>query len=201
VLPVWGLDPSFREVMSADFYLITLTTFLAPILCFILELARQPRVLFRFLCRSSTVYAALGPMSCLGVLSYLITGKAKFLVTGDRRGAATLDAAARSPIARLRAGARRFLWGSHPDHPVVQGFELLCGITFGATCVALLQISFLGLSLSFVLLPVLHHVSWEHPLMQRLIYVPFLLILTGISLGGLGVLGVQPIFFGYGFHF
>jgi cellulose synthase/poly-beta-1,6-N-acetylglucosamine synthase-like glycosyltransferase len=201
VVPVWGLDQSFREVMSADFYFITLTTFVAPILCFIIELARQPGVLFRFLCRSSTVYAALGPMSCLGVLSYLITGKAKFLVTGDRRSAATPDVAAPSPIARLRAGVRRLLSGSHPDHPVVQGFELLCGITFGATCLALLQISFLGLAISFILLPVLHHVSWEHPLMQRLIYLPFLLILAGISLGGLGVLGVQAVFFGYGFHF
>lgn len=239
VVPTWGLDQHFRAVMSADFFLITLITFLAPILCFIIELARRPGTLFRFLCRSSTVYAALGPMSCVGVLSYLVTGKAKFLVTGERadstlvsaapgesgaranvippparaEDSASPPAAARAPAtrswgaaasafcARLRAGTRRLLVGSHPDHPVVQGFEVLCGVTFGATCLALVQVSFLGLALAFVLLPVMHHVSWENPLLRWLIYVPFVLILAGISIGCLGVLGMQPVFFGYGFHF
>lgn len=203
VLPTWGLDPRFREVMSADFFFITLVTFLAPILCFIIELAQRPGVLFRFLCRSSTVYAALGPMSCIGVVSYLLTGKAKFLITGERTDSARddTDAPRADPWTRIRASARQLLVGSHPDHPAVQAFEVLCGLTFGATCLALVQISFFGLAIGFVLLPILHHVSWENPLMRFLIYVPFLLILAGISLGGLGVLGMQPVLFGYGFHF
>ncbi len=195
VLPTWGLDARFRAVMSADFFFITIATFLAPILCFIIELARQPRVLFRFLCRSSTIYSALGPMSCMGVVSFLVTRQARFLVTGDR---ALEPGSARLPFAER---ARRFLVGTHPDHPMVQGFEVLCGLTFGLTCLALVQISFFGLAISFVLLPVLHHVAWENPIMRWLVYLPFVLILAGISLGGLGVLGMQAVFFGYGFHF
>jgi cellulose synthase/poly-beta-1,6-N-acetylglucosamine synthase-like glycosyltransferase len=203
IIPTWGLDPRFQVVMSPDFFLITLITFLAPILCFIIELARRPGTLFRFICRSSTVYAALGPMSCFGVIAYLLTGKAKFLITGERG-----DSMLEQPVvarpgrwARMRAGVAQLFLRSHPDHPVVQGFEVACGITFGITCLALVQISFLGLALGFILLPVLHHVAWEHPLMRWLIYLPFLFIMAGISLGAMGAMGLQPILFGYGFHF
>lgn len=204
IIPTWGLDPRFQVVMSPDFFLITLITFLAPILCFIIELARRPGVLFRFICRSSTVYAALGPMSCFGVIAYLLTGKAKFLITGERG-----DTTAEQPAiarregrwARARAWVAQLFLRSHPDHPVVQGFEVACGITFGITCLALVQISFLGLALGFILLPVLHHVAWEHPLMRWLIYLPFLFIMAGISLGAMGAMGLQPLLFGYGFHF
>lgn len=198
VLPTWGLDPRFREVMSADFFLITMATFLAPVLCFIIELARTPRAMFRFLCRSSAVYAALGPMSCLGVVAFLLTGTARFLVTGERGHGGE---SSRAPRAPLRTRVRQFLVRSHPDHPAVQGFEVACGLVFGATCLALVQISFLGLALAFILLPVLHHVAWEHPFVRWAVYVPFLLILAGMSLGALSVVGVQAVFFGYGFHF
>jgi len=190
-------------VQSWDFFLITLMTFLAPILCFVIELAGKPKQLFRFLCQSTVMYAALGPMSSLGVLGYMLTGKATFLVTGDR--SRTAEGAACGP-SRTRGGRvwqwlRRAVVGSHPDHPLVQGFEVVCGIVFGLACLQLVQVSFLGLALGFVLLPVLHHVPWEHPLVQGVVYLPFMLILCGLIIGGLGLLGMQPVFFGYGFHF
>lgn len=203
VLPTRMLDPGFAAVSSWDFFLITFLTFVAPVLCFVIELAGRPRQLFRFLCQSSVMYAALGPMSSLGVLGYLLTGKATFLVTGDRgRVARETGAVARRPWWR-----RGWEWvcgaflRSHPDHPLVQGFEVACGVVFGVACLQLLQVSFLGLALGFVMLPILHHVPWDHPVMQRLLYVPFLLIISGLLFGGLSLLGVQSVFFGYGFHF
>ncbi len=203
VLPTRALDPGFSVVQSWDFFLITLMTFLAPILCFVIELAGKPRQLFRFLCQSTVMYAALGPMSSLGVLGYLLTGKAVFLVTGDRSRVpgSELSGSERIPIVRAWRWLQRAVVGSHPDHPLVQGFEVLCGIVFGLACLQLVQVSFLGLALGFVLLPVLHHVPWEHPLVQGAVYLPFVLILIGLLIGGLGLLGMQPVFFGYGFHF
>jgi hypothetical protein len=203
VLPTRALDPGFSVVQSWDFFLITLMTFLAPILCFVIELAGKPKQLFRFLCQSTVMYAALGPMSSLGVLGYLLTGKAVFLVTGDRgrlSGSERIGPES-APLMRAWRWLQRAVVGSHPDHPLVQGFEVLCGIVFGLACLQLVQVSFLGLALGFVLLPVLHHVPWEHPLVQGAVYLPFVLILIGLIIGGLGLLGMQPVFFGYGFHF
>lgn len=200
VLPTRALDPRFSLVQGWDFFLITVMTFLAPILCFVIELAGRPRQLFKFLCQSTVMYAALGPMSSLGVLGYLFTGKATFLVTGDQSRGASASAGGLG-FRRLGALVRSALTGSHPDHPLVQGFEIACGVVFGVACLQLVQLSFLGLAVAFVMLPVLHHVPWEHPVVQRLVYLPFLLILAGLAIGGLGLLGMQPVFFGYGFHF
>jgi hypothetical protein len=203
ILPTRALDPRFAVVQGWDFFLITLMTFLAPILCFVIELAGKPKQLFRFLCQSTVMYAALGPMSSLGVLGYLLTGKATFLVTGDRGRALAGDAATahRSPLRRIRDALQRVAAGSHPDHPLVQGFEVACGVVFGVACLQLVQVSFLGLAVAFVMLPVLHHVPWDNPLVQRMVYLPFILIITGLAIGGLALFGMTPMFFGYGFHF
>lgn len=102
---------------------------------------------------------------------------------------------------RFKKNFRKLLAGSHPDHRVVQIFEIACGIVFALTSIGMFQISFLALAIGFILLPVMHHISWEQPLMRRLVYLPFVLILAGLSLGGLSVFGVQTSLFGYGFHF
>jgi len=83
----------------------------------------------------------------------------------------------------------------------VQAFEVACGVGFGLTCLATAQVSFFGLSLGFVLLPVAHHVGWEHPAMRVLSYLPFAFVVLGLGLGGMTLLGLQPVLFGYGFHF
>ncbi len=202
VVPTRALDAGFSVVNTWDFFLITVLTFISPILCFIIDLWRQPRALVRFLCQSSVIYAALGPMSSLGVLGYLVTRKATFLVTGDKT---TSTHSATTPhtawFGRAWQWVRRAITGSHPDHPLVQGFELACGVGFAAMCLQMMQVSFLGLAIGITLMPVLHHVPWNNAMIQRVIYLPFTLMVGGLMLGGLGLLGMQPVFFGYGFHF
>lgn len=209
ILPLRGLHPGFSAVYSLDFFLITLLSIVSPILCFIIEMARRPGNLYRFLCRSTAIYSAMGPISSLGVFSYLLTRKATFFVTGDRIGRSVHrpgdrkegETAGFSPFQKVGAGLRRLLLESHPSFLTVQAFELFCGVVFGAAGLLLVNISFVGLSLAFILQPIMHRVGWEHPLIRFLIYLPFSLIVAGVALGGLAPFGIQPIFFGYGFHF
>ena len=203
ILRGWQLHPAFGVLNGRDFFLITLLTLLSPILCFLIELAPRPGDLFRFLSRSTAVYGALAPLSAAGVIFYFATGKAEFHVTADQTNLARpkTSAPGLGRADRFRMGLNRLFSGSHPDHPVVQGFEILCGVVLGLTCLGLLQISFLGVAMAYVLLPVLHHVSWEHPLIQRLIYIPLLFILGGLGLTTMALLGLQPVLFSFGFHF
>lgn len=198
--PVVLLDARFQAVMGADFFAITLLTLLAPILCFVIDMWRTPLALLRFLGRSTAAYGTLGPLSSVGVLLYLLTGKAVFHVTADQGRAAGAGGPG-SPWRRLRASARSLLAGSHPDRLPVQAFEVACGVGFGLCCLATFQISFLGLSLGFVLLPAMHHLGFQSRWLQPLLYVPFAFIVLGIALGGLSLLGLQTVLFGYGFHF
>ncbi|MFL5412855.1 MAG: glycosyltransferase family 2 protein [Myxococcales bacterium] len=201
LVPFTMLDSRFVAVMTPDFFAITVLTLLAPVLCFILDMWRMPLRLLRFLGSSTAAYGTLGPLSSIGVLLYLVTGKAEFHVTADHGSGAVALSTSDSPIARLRKGAVKLLAGSHPDHPLVQGFEVACGVVFACICVATFQVAFLGLSLGFILLPVLHHVRWENPILRPLVHLPFTLILVGILLGGLSLLGMPTVLFGYGFHF
>lgn len=201
-LPMITLDPRFQVIYGWDFYLITLLTFFAPVLCFVLELAPKPLKLFKFLSHSTSLYAALSPLSSMGVLAYMISGKAFFLVTGDTKQAEYRGNKGHSGLwSQLRKGWQEFLAKSHPDTRVVQGFEIFTAFLFGMAALVMFQISFLGLCLAFLLLPLMHHIKWENKLLSRIVYLPFVLIIAGVVLSGFSVFGMKAVFFGYGFHF
>lgn len=202
VFPVMLLNSGFEVIYDWDFFAITLLTFFAPVLCFIIALIHKPIKLFKFLSHSTALYAALSPLSSLGVIAYMISGKAIFLVTGDVKQESTNQEKIKVDwLGNIKASYQKFITKSHPDQNVVQWFEVLTGLGFIIVCIYMFQISFLGLCLAFILLPIMHHLGWENKWVKKLVYVPFCLILLGIALASLSMLGMQAVFFGYGFHF
>jgi len=203
VVPVYALSQGFESIYSFDFFFITMMTFFAPVLCFIVGLAKTPLKLLKFISHSTAVYAALGPLSSLGVITYLISGKAIFLVTGDKNQSGT------KPIKENTSGNsssfykswRKFIERSHPDSIIVQSIEVFIGIVFAIACVKMFQISFLGLCLAFILMPVLHRIGWESRLTRAIAHLPFFFIILGVCLATVSLFGLQTVFFGYGFHF
>lgn len=187
IVPVLTLRSEMARVFSADFYAITLLTIIAPVLCFVIDLWRTPLRLLRFLTHSTALYAALSTLSFLSVLGYVATRKAQFYVTGDASSAAR---------ATLRS-----LGDTHPDSRTVRAAELLAGAAFLASAVATVQPGFAGIAMAFILLPLMHTHGWRHPVLGPLAWIPFALIGCGIALGAAGVAGLQPVFFGFGFHF
>jgi cellulose synthase/poly-beta-1,6-N-acetylglucosamine synthase-like glycosyltransferase len=198
LLPIMSLKPEVNVIFGPDFYTITILTVLAPILCFIVELWRRPGTMIRFLSHSAAIYSALSPLTFICVLGFAATRKARFLVTADLVGNGA------SPVhaeAGVMTRVRRFLSETHPDHPAVRSFELAIGVAFAVTAIATFQISFLGLSIAFILMPIMHRTDWGGPVVKHFVWLPFSLMLAGLSLGGLGLFGLQPVMFGFGFHF
>jgi len=204
VVPMIALDARFGAVSGQDFYAITVLALVAPILCFVISMARTPRRLLSFVSRSVAVYGALGPLSCLGVLCFSITRQAVFHVTAERvrvgLAPGTL-ASGLAPLEGLGTSIKRFLVRSHPDHPLVQGIEVAIGVFFVGVALKMAQVSFLGLALAYALHPVLHHVAWDQPWLRTLIHLPALLMFAGLGLGGLALMGIQPVFLNFGVHF
>lgn len=196
-VPVLGLRDGVARIFTTDFFVITLLTIVAPVLCFILDLWRQPQRLLRFLAHSTALYAALSPLTFIAVSGYLATGKARFLVTGDRTE--QLPVLARAGFGF--DGVRRWLTETHPDARGVRLFEGAMGVVFLGCAVIGAQLGFIGLSLAFLLLPVMHATGWSRRWVRLAVWVPFLVFLSGLMLGVAGVAGLQPVFFGYGFHF
>lgn len=203
VLNIIRLNAGFNIINSLDFYIITLLTFISPVLCFIIALANKPLKLFRFLSHSTALYAALSPLSSIGVIGYFFTGKAYFLVTGEKPKLALNTLALRSEIVPIpfRSSLKNFLSKSHPDQTGIQFFEIATGLFFGFMSIIMFQLSFLGLCIAFILLPVMHRLGWENRVMKVAVYIPFVLILAGLLLSSLNMIGMQSSFFGYGFHF
>ncbi len=202
VFPIMVLNQGFEVVYSPDFFFITILTFFAPVLCFILAMAKQPWKLFKFLSHSTALYAALGPLSSIGVIAYLISGKAIFLVTGDvNQTEHQTKPTSINFIKRVKSGWEKFINKSHPDTLPVQFFEVTTGLIFGVLCIYMFQVSFFGLCLAFIFLPMMHYLGWNNRIVKGLVYIPFAFILLGVFLASLSLLGMQAVFFGYGFHF
>jgi hypothetical protein len=202
ILPIYTLSKGFESIYTLDFFLITIMTFFAPVLCFIVGLYKTPVKLLRFISHSTAMYAALGTLSSIGVISYLVSGKATFLVTGDKKqdsNASNEDSS--NKRFDLKKKWRQLVEKSHPDTLVVQGLEFSIGLIFAVASIFMFQISFFGLCLAFMLMPVLHHLGWKSKLTRIFAHLPFFMILAGIFLAGLSLVGLQTVFFGYGFHF
>ena len=197
--PMLTLPDVFNKLYHWDFFLVTVITILAPVSCFILELHNQGRRLFSFLCHSTALYATLSPLTSVAVFGYLLTGKARFLVTGDKDDGA-LESASQSNQSWMQR-MNQFLSETHPDHKGLHMAEFITGLFFFAVAIFTFQIAFIGLAIGFMMMPFMHRHGWEHPLSKVMVWVPFSLILVGISMGGMGVLGIYPVMFGFGFHF
>lgn len=199
ILPFISMPKEFISLFTFDFYLVTVVTILSPILCFILELWRTPWRLLRFLYHSTALYASLSPLSTICVFGYLVTGKARFLVTGDKNDSTQRATQGRSVFGLQKI--RAFFSETHPDSWGVRLFETTAAVIFFCAALASFQVALIGLAIGFMLLPIMHTVGWNNSFARVMVWVPFSFILIGILLGGMGILGLQPVLFGFGFHF
>ena len=83
----------------------------------------------------------------------------------------------------------------------MQRFEWFAATVFAIGAIASFQIALFGIAIAYGLISVMHTSDWGRPGLQTLAWVPFSLIVTGILLGGMGLFGLQTVFFGFGFHF
>jgi membrane glycosyltransferase len=200
-VPVLLLDPAFAVLNRADLFMVTLLALVSPVLCFVIDMSRQPRRLWSFLAKSTALYGALGPLSSIGVLLFGLTRRAVFHVTADKSAEEPGPGHAGSLSARLLRELRQFALRSHPDHVLVQSLELICGTVLVSLALVTVQLPFLGLALGYLLLPLLHHWRWDSHGVRLLVQLPLALMALGVTLGGISLMGVQTVFFGYGFHF
>lgn len=194
VWPIRSMPAHMAQLFTPDFFAITVLTLFAPILCFVLEHWSRPIKLFRFLAKSTALYAALSPLSAICVAGYALTRKARFLVTGDTSDQRVRSGSAANPVTR-------YLSETHPDANPTLVLEIIAGAVFLAAAVFSFQPAFAGLALAFMLQPMLHLAGWDTGLLRRMAMLPFVLIIASVMLGGSSLLGLQPVLFGFGFHF
>ncbi len=186
-IPIVRMPSEMNVLYTWDFYLMTVVALISPLLCFFLAMWKTPFKLLRFLVHSTSLYAALAPLSTICVVGYLKTRTARFLVTGDQ--------------SVVQPSARSYWSETHPDSPVTQRLEWIAAWVFLFGAMVSFQIALFGLAVGYALLAIMHSADWGRPGLQTMTWVPFVFISTGIALGGMSLFGMQAVFFGYGFHF
>jgi cellulose synthase/poly-beta-1,6-N-acetylglucosamine synthase-like glycosyltransferase len=199
-VPTLQLDPAFSVLNRHDLFVATILAMVSPVLCFVIDMWRRPGRLWSFLARSTALYGALGPLSSIGVVLFALTRRAVFHVTADKTRD-TVATQSSGTLQRWRAGFHAFAQRSHPDQKLVQGLEIVCALLLVALACATFQLPFLGLALGYLMFPMLHHMRWDSLTARALVHLPFALIVSGFGIGSLSLMGVQTVFFGYGFHF
>jgi cellulose synthase/poly-beta-1,6-N-acetylglucosamine synthase-like glycosyltransferase len=171
------LGGGFGALWTWSYFVVTAICTLAPVLgCFSI-VARYPRRGTRMFLMSGIPYLSLLVVSTATIVSYAMSGKAVFAVTGDRRRRDT-------------------------DNAVVRFVEVAIGAAFAAACVLTANVSLMAFALALMFGPVLLHMRWDAPLLRPFLFMPFVLICCGLLLGGTNTAAAQgaamSVFF---FHF
>lgn len=185
-IPVMIMPTEMNALYTWDFFTLTVLAMLSPVLCFVLEMWKTPVKLIKFLAHSTALYATLAALSTICIVGYAVTRQARFLVTGDKSDG-------------QRKGS--FWRDTHPDAAGVHRFEWLAAMIFAVGAIASFQIALFGLAVGYALVSAMNSRIWGETSLHALVWVPFTFIMTGMTMGGMSLLGVQPVFFGFGFHF
>jgi hypothetical protein len=157
---------------------VSLMTVCAPAACFCVELASQPGRLLRFLSDSFVAYAGLIPLSMAGLVGYLFTGRAIFLVTGDDRQKASNE---KPPVFSGSSTLHRCLSLTHPDDPRIQTWEIVCSLCVAAMGAMIHSMPLLALSAAFAFQVVMHRNGWGAAGARRVRALPFLCLGVGVA--------------------
>lgn len=176
-MPTLMLGGGFGGLWTWGYFLVTAICTLAPVLgCFSI-VARYPRRGTKMFLMSGIPYLSLLVMSTATIVSYVISQKAVFVVTGDRTKG--------DPEARL-----------------IRIAEVALGLAFTVVCILTVNVSLMAFALALMFAPILLHVRWDAPLLQPFLFMPFILISYGLLLGGTNTATAQgaamSVFF---FHF
>jgi hypothetical protein len=193
LMSAYFIEPRFKSLWTFDFYVITILAVFSPVFCYLKSLCVYPRKTARLLLKSAVPYISLMFVTTCGVLAYLFTRKAAFLVTGDR--------STNNGVAIETGGDG--LWDRlHANHPLVYSLELITGI--GLTCLSLKTLNFPLLTISFCLIlsPLVARYGWNNRILSFLVILPLFFILLAFGNMGVSFLGIQgfSLFF-FALHF
>lgn len=192
IMPAYFLEPRFRSIWTWDFYIITLIGMFSPIFCYFRRICAQPRRIIRLLFKSAVPYIALIHVTIISILRYLLTRKAVFISTGDKR--------TETSLARQGKGFHGIQVDA--NHRWVFHAEWISGAALTYLSLMTMNFALLTISAALMLSPLIARLGWENRFVSIATYIPLFFVLLAFGSTGLGFLGIQgfSIYF-LAFHF
>lgn len=188
-------DESFGNLWTWDFYLVTLLCTFAPMFGSLALMLQHPVKALKMLLLSFVPYMSHMLICTAAIISYCLSGKAVFLVTGDRWGAHSKG----EPGYPHRLS---FIERIGSEDWITRSAELALGLVLMVMCIVTLNLMQFAFALSLFLGPLLFRVPWNSKLLRPALYAPIILIFLGLGLAGSNILLGQGIFMSvFSFHF
>lgn len=192
-LSLWKAYPladSFSSIWTWDFYFVTLAMMFAPVLGCLRFAFRYPWKTVRLLLVSSVPYLSLMVVSTVAMLTFALTRKAEWPVTGDSMGSPATDGQSERD-----RGLLAWVGRLNSTHASVFAAELAAGLLLTYACLRTLNVGLFVFSLPLMLAPFVYKFGWENRAVAVATHVPFLMILTAMATLGVNLWGVQGSFF------
>ncbi len=189
-LPLWPVftpRPEFNEILTTDFYVISIVSIIAPIIGTLGTEKMGLRKRLRFLSWCTTMHLALVPQSFLELVSFIVTRRAEFFVTGSR--AASIGPGSVRPASQK----------------ALSSLNLISGIAFVICSASTLNLYLASIGVA-IFIGMAIKLSPTNQIQRRslsaLVSLPFLLMILSIFLLGFGLLTAQGSMVMLGpFHF
>ncbi|MBL7129863.1 MAG: glycosyltransferase [Candidatus Omnitrophica bacterium] len=161
---------------SWDFYIIMLITLFAPLLPVVIGLFKCPLKMLRYMTLFTFNFFSLQIVSGFNMLSYILTKKATFPITGEQRLTTNEHLKQKNLI--------EWLSQSNANHKGILIAEVIWAFMFWLLAVKTQNIWFFTISIGLFLSPLLFKWNLENKTMRYLTLLPFLITLVIIFLIG-----------------
>ncbi|MFC1953780.1 glycosyltransferase, partial [Chloroflexota bacterium] len=176
-----SMDMVFAPLLSPGLVGITLLLAVAPLFPFFVYLRRRPLKIIPFLFHSITLHFTPLGVALASFIIYVLKGRAMFLVTGAKDGAAVQE----QPAGKMRRFIQRLGAESRP----VIALDIIAAIILGWVAITSGSLVILGIALVLLMSPLIRRYGWNNSVMSVAAYLPLALIIAGLvtSLsGGMG---------------
>jgi len=182
-LSATSIDRTFGSMVSPGLVTVTLLTAAAPLCPFFVYLRRKPLKLVPLLFGSITLHYSPLALAITSFVVYILRGRAMFLVTGTRDGAAVQS----QPVGVFR----RFLQRLGADCRLVIALDVVLGLILGYVGIITSGLVLIGIALVLLMSPVIRRYGWHNRVISVAVYLPLALVIAGLVTSLSGGIGAQ----------
>ncbi|MEE8413637.1 MAG: hypothetical protein V3R96_03710, partial [Dehalococcoidales bacterium] len=176
-----SIDMTFSSMLSPGLVMVTLLTATAPLYPFFVFLRRKSPKLVPLLFRSITLHYSPLVLTITSFVVYVLRGKAMFLVTGSKDGAA---------VQTQSVGVfSRFLQRIGPDSRSVIALDIVLALFLGYIGIITGGLVLIGIALILLMSPFMRRYGWHNRAISVAVYLPLALVIAGLIMslsGGTG---------------
>ncbi len=183
MLSAISLDRAYGAMLSPVVVSATLLMAAAPLYPFFVYLRKQLLRLVALSFRSVTLHCSFMALAVMSLLVYVFRGRAMFVVTGTRDGAAVQS----QSTGRLSG----FLQRLNADSLLVIAMEIALGLVLGYVGIACGSLIVVGVALVLIMSPMVRRFGWQNRAISVAVYLPLILIVAGLVIGLLDVATAQ----------